>query len=176
MLGDNIKNARKALGLSQEELAIKINVVRQTVSKWEKGLSVPDSDMLISLSEALGVSVNALLGEGIEENNEEDKIRILAAKLEVLNEQFARQKEKKRVKSRVMLIILLILVGSLLIIDLGTILSITMSVDKSVSIIGGADGPTGILVSTVGYNYTRPIFLVCLGAAAIIGLIKTRRN
>ena len=148
MLGENIKNARKALGLSQEELAIKINVVRQTVSKWEKGLSVPDSDMLITLSEALGVSVNALLGEGIEENSEEDKIKILAAKLEVLNEQFARQNEKKRVRSRVMFIILLILVGSLLIIDLGTILSITMSVDKSVSIIGGADGPTAIIVTT----------------------------
>ena len=72
MLGENIKNARKALGLSQEELAIKINVVRQTVSKWEKGLSVPDSDMLIMLSEALGVSVNTLLGEGVEETKEED--------------------------------------------------------------------------------------------------------
>ena len=167
MLGENIKNARKALGFSQEELAIKINVVRQTVSKWEKGLSVPDSDMLISLSEALGVSVNALLGEGIEENNEEDKIRILAAKLEVLNEQFARQNEKKRVRSRVMLIIILILVGSLLIIDLGTILSITMSVDKSVSIIGGADGPTSVMVA----GPVLPMGLVVLGVVVIVAII-----
>lgn len=54
MLKDNIKNLRKEKGLSQEELAIKLNVVRQTVSKWERGLSVPDSSMLISLAEELG--------------------------------------------------------------------------------------------------------------------------
>lgn len=62
MLKDNIKNLRKEKGLSQEELAIKLNVVRQTVSKWERGLSVPDSSMLISLAEELGTSVNVLLG------------------------------------------------------------------------------------------------------------------
>ena len=49
MLNENIRLIRKAKGLSQEELAIKLNVVRQTISKWEKGLSVPDSDLLISL-------------------------------------------------------------------------------------------------------------------------------
>ena len=53
MLNENIKTIRKSKGLSQQELAVKLNVVRQTVSKWEQGLSVPDSDMLISLSEAL---------------------------------------------------------------------------------------------------------------------------
>ena len=63
MLNENIKNLRKAKGLSQEELAIKLNVVRQTVSKWENGLSVPDSSMLISLADALDTSVSELLGE-----------------------------------------------------------------------------------------------------------------
>ena len=53
MLNENLKAARKSKGLSQEELAVKLHVVRQTVSKWEQGLSVPDSDMLISISEAL---------------------------------------------------------------------------------------------------------------------------
>ena len=53
MLNENIKAIRKSKGLSQEELAIKLNVVRQTVSKWENGLSVPDSEMLISISETL---------------------------------------------------------------------------------------------------------------------------
>lgn len=53
MLSENIKEIRKSKGLSQQELAVKLNVVRQTVSKWEKGLSVPDSDMLIAISEAL---------------------------------------------------------------------------------------------------------------------------
>ena len=62
-LSENIKTFRKAKGLSQEELAIKLNVVRQTVPKWERSLSVSDSEMLISLGEALDVSVGALLGE-----------------------------------------------------------------------------------------------------------------
>ena len=65
MLSENIKTIRKSKGLSQEELAVKVNVVRQTVSKWEKGLSVPDSEMLISLSEALETPVSTLLGETV---------------------------------------------------------------------------------------------------------------
>lgn len=52
MLNENMKAIRKAKGLSQQELAIKLNVVRQTISKWEQGLSVPDSDMLIAISES----------------------------------------------------------------------------------------------------------------------------
>ena len=63
MLSENLKNIRKAKGLSQEELAIKLNVVRQTVSKWEKGLSVPDSEMLIRLAEILDTRVTVLLGD-----------------------------------------------------------------------------------------------------------------
>ena len=46
MLQENIKVFRKERGLTQEELAIRLNVVRQTVSKWEKGLSVPDAELL----------------------------------------------------------------------------------------------------------------------------------
>ena len=63
MLNENIKKLRKSKGLSQEELAIKLNVVRQTVSKWENGLSVPDSSMLIALADELDTSVAVLLGE-----------------------------------------------------------------------------------------------------------------
>ena len=75
MLCDNIRNFRKAKGLSQNELAIKLNVVRQTISKWEKGLSVPDSEMLVTLAAELGTTVNALLGETIEPDvNSELKI------------------------------------------------------------------------------------------------------
>ena len=51
MLSDTIQTLRKEKGYSQEEVAIRLNVVRQTVSKWEKGLSVPDADMLIKLAE-----------------------------------------------------------------------------------------------------------------------------
>ena len=67
MLNENIKALRKSKGLSQQELAVKVNVVRQTISKWEQGLSVPDSDLLIALSEALEAPVSTLLGETVVE-------------------------------------------------------------------------------------------------------------
>ena len=63
MLNENIKTIRKSKGLSQEELAHKLSVVRQTISKWENGLSVPDSDMLITISEVLETPVSILLGD-----------------------------------------------------------------------------------------------------------------
>lgn len=65
MLSENIKVMRKAKELSQQELAEKLNVVRQTVSKWEQGLSVPDADMLLTLSEVFETPVSTLLGETV---------------------------------------------------------------------------------------------------------------
>ncbi len=92
MLNENIRNLRKANGLSQEELAIKLNVVRQTVSKWEKGLSVPDSNMLISLAEELDTSVSALLGETVREDGlNEEQLKSISGKLEVINLQLAKR-------------------------------------------------------------------------------------
>lgn len=90
MLNENIKNLRKSKGLSQEELAVKLNVVRQTVSKWENGLSVPDSSMLISLANQLDTSVSALLGENVQEKSADD-IKTISEKLEVINLQLARR-------------------------------------------------------------------------------------
>ncbi len=95
MLNENIKTIRKSRGLSQDELAIKLNMVRQTVSKWERGLSVPDSEMLISLSETLETPVSTLLGESIAEP-EVDDLKVISEKLEVLNLQFAQRKESRR--------------------------------------------------------------------------------
>ena len=112
MLKDNIKNLRKEKGLSQEELAIKLNVVRQTVSKWERGLSVPDSSMLISLAEELGTSVNVLLGESVEEKtlNDDVDIKAIAERLEVINLQLARRSEMKIKLVRWILILLCIVI------------------------------------------------------------------
>lgn len=91
MLNENIKAIRKSKGLSQQDLAVKLNVVRQTVSKWEQGLSVPDSDMLISISEALETPVSTLLGETVIETGV-DNIKALSEKLEVINLQLAQWK------------------------------------------------------------------------------------
>ena len=90
MLNENIKAIRKSKGLSQQELAIKLNVVRQTVSKWETGMSVPDSDMLISISEVLETPVSILLGETVVETKISD--------LEVISEKIGDYKFTTRTK------------------------------------------------------------------------------
>ena len=95
MLSENLKAIRKAKGLSQQELAIKLNVVRQTISKWEQGLSVPDSDMLISISEVLETPVSTLLGETVTEA-EVDNLKAISEKLEVINLQLATKENHEK--------------------------------------------------------------------------------
>ena len=95
MLKENIKQLRKSKGLSQEELAIKLNVVRQTISKWEQGLSVPDSEMLISISEVLETPVSTLLGENISESKADD-LKVISEKLEIINLQLLQRNNAKR--------------------------------------------------------------------------------
>ncbi|NCE97619.1 helix-turn-helix domain-containing protein [Emergencia sp. 1XD21-10] len=95
MLNENIKIIRKSKGLSQEELAVKLNVVRQTISKWEQGLSVPDSDMLIAISEVFETPVSALLGETIAETKVDD-LKVISEKLEIINLQLAQRKNTRR--------------------------------------------------------------------------------
>ena len=95
MLNENIKAIRKSKGLSQEELAIKLNVVRQTISKWERGLSVPDSEMLISISEVFETSVSTLLGETVIESKVDD-LKAISEKLGIINLQLAQRKIMRR--------------------------------------------------------------------------------
>ncbi len=95
VLNENIKAIRKSKGLSQQELAVKLNVVRQTISKWEQGLSVPDSDMLIALSEALETPVSILLGETVTEPTVDD-LKVISEKLEMINLQFAQKTTARR--------------------------------------------------------------------------------
>ena len=95
MLKDNIKSIRKSKELSQEELAIKLHVVRQTISKWEQGLSVPDSEMLISISEVLETPVSDLLGENIIESKVDD-LKVISEKLEIINLQLSQRKNTRR--------------------------------------------------------------------------------
>lgn len=105
MLNENIKLIRKSKGLSQQELAIKLNVVRQTVSKWEQALSVPDSDMLILISEVLETPVSTLLGETVTET-EVDNLKAISEKLEVINLQLAQRKITRRKTLKCLLILL----------------------------------------------------------------------
>lgn len=95
MLKDNLKTLRKNKGLSQEELSIKLNVVRQTISKWETGLSVPDAEMLVTISELFETPVSEILGESIEKKETND-LKVISEKLEVINEQLSISQKQKR--------------------------------------------------------------------------------
>ena len=92
MIGENIKYYRKAKRISQEELAVKLNVVRQTVSKWEKGLSVPDADVLVRMAGLLGVSVSQLLGT----ETDDCSTIALSEELSKVNQQLAEKCQKEK--------------------------------------------------------------------------------
>lgn len=175
MLSENIRNLRKSKGISQEELSVRLNVVRQTVSKWEKGLSVPDSEMLIKIAECLDTTVNVLLGETVTPDDKSE-LQVLSEKLEVLNEQFARRNENRRRIWRAVFFS----VGAISLLSIATRVFIyiqhAVSMSKDISIIGGADGPTAILVGRSlhqggGFGF----FAVALIACAI-GIYKTKKK
>ncbi len=95
MLKDNLKTLRKSKGLSQEELSVKLHVVRQTISKWESGLSVPDAEKLIAISELFDTPVSAILGENLP-TSENNDLKAISEKLSLINEQLSAQRKQKR--------------------------------------------------------------------------------
>lgn len=103
MFGENLKTLRKQKGFSQEELATRLHVVRQTISKWEKNLSVPDADTFIRLAEVLEVSVSELLGAKIENENTASDV---AEQLSRINEQLAIKNRRSRRIWKIVAIIL----------------------------------------------------------------------
>ena len=176
MLSENIKHHRKVKGMSQEELAERLHVVRQTVSKWEKGLSVPDSELLVRLAETLETSVSTLLDETTEPTCEEPSLQELAERLEALNAQFARQATRRRRILRTVLIVVTCLVALHFAVYLWFSLQMTASVEGSLAIIGGADGPTTIFVATPppGKSLLTLALDALLIVGGIIGIVKVR--
>ena len=118
MFGENLKSIRKSKGYTQEELAIKMNVVRQTVSKWEKGLSVPDADILVRIAETLDTDVSVLLGGSVEKEADKDAV---AEQLAKISEQAAiKNRRAKRIWKAVIIILSVIVIFNILLIILGT--------------------------------------------------------
>lgn len=109
MLNENIKKYRKEKGFSQETLAQELGVVRQTVSKWEKNLSVPDAEMLTKISEVLDVPVMTLLGGEAGETETRLNNSDVANQLYILNNQFAKELYRRRKVRKIVLIVLLCL-------------------------------------------------------------------
>ena len=115
MLNQNIKNLRKQKGYTQETLAQELNIVRQTVSKWEKGYSVPDAVMLEKLAELFEVSVGELLGDTAQSNEDKADLNRISEQLAVLNNQLAKELNRKRKVRKIALIIVSALAAIVLI-------------------------------------------------------------
>ena len=109
MLNEKIKELRKKKGLTQEELATGLNVVRQTVSKWEKGISVPDADALVKIADIFGVSVSELLGEN--NKNEDKKLddSHVSEVLSVINHQLSIKNKHHKIIMKVVRIVLIVI-------------------------------------------------------------------
>ena len=117
MLNENIKALRKTKGLTQDELAIRLNVVRQTVSKCEKGLSVPDAEMLQRIAEVFEVNVSQLLGAPINQN---ENIDVIAEQLSRINEQLVvKNNRSRKIWKTIGIILAIIIAGQLLLVALG---------------------------------------------------------
>ena len=175
MLNENIKALRKAKGLSQEELAIKLNVVRQTVSKWEKALSVPDAGMLIKIADALDTTVNVLLGEEVPKAAEQEFTKAITAKLELLNELFAKRSERNRKTWRIVFVAIGIVALAGIANEL-LLLSELLQVNASTPIIGGADAATQMYVTGSGSHWTGLIITILAGIIAVVGIHYTKRR
>ena len=126
MFAENLKKIRKDKGYTQEILAGKLNVVRQTVSKWEKGLSLPDVDMLSKIANVLETDVNILLDGQITTTDQSEIVKQLAK----INEQLTikNRRYKKIMKTIAIILLIIVIFGILLVIlNIGTFISISNS-------------------------------------------------
>lgn len=101
MLNENLSRIRRERGLTQESLAIKLNVVRQTVSKWKNGTAVPDVDMLCRIADALDASVAELLGSP--ERKDKMDMTAIAKSLAEINEQLVVRNRKSNTALKIVL-------------------------------------------------------------------------
>lgn len=182
MLQENLKILRTQKCMSQEELADRLNVVRQTVSKWEKGLSVPDSEMLIRIAEVFEVSVGELLGETIQPEPEKSELQQLSEKLENLNAMMAERNARSKTLMKIAAICMIVAASVFAVVEIVPLIALTVLLAKpvdagSVGIIGGADGPTSIFVTApdwTGLAIGTVIFAVLL-TVGIVLLRKSKR-
>lgn len=133
MFGENLKAMRKAKGYTQQELAMKLNVVRQTVSKWEKGLSVPDAEILVEIADVLDTDVSVLLGKKVSDEESRDEVAIQLAKI---SEQLAiKNRKSKRIWKAVGIILLVIIVINIILMIFGGVASKGVSTNVETGVV-----------------------------------------
>ena len=168
MLKENIKAIRKSKGLSQEELAIKLNVVRQTISKWEQGLSVPDAEMLISISEVFETPVSTLLGENISESKVDD-LKAISEKLEIINLQLSQRKNLRR---KIIHWLLISLCAIIIIIFISLILLNSPYLNWDYN--DPENAVLGVAFHSIEWIFVRIALIILIGS--IVGVFLTRKR
>ena len=136
MLNENLSRIRRERGLTQAALANKLNVVRQSISKWENGTAVPDADMLCRLADALDVSAQELL-RGPEREAKMDTTADARQRTET-NEQ---QAVRSRISGNALKAALGAAIGLLLLMALIMVLKLSadaLVVDRSAAVQGAA--------------------------------------
>ena len=170
MLKNNLKILRKRKGLSQEELSIKLHVVRQTISKWESGLSVPDAEMLIAISQIFETPVSELLGENLDEKEQNDLTEI-AKKLEDINKQISNEHKQRRNK----------LINFMIVLDAGLIiLFVLLVILKSPYLSWDYSNPEWSVVGTLWHVFEWIYFKVApfliIAITIVLGILIYKKN
>ena len=162
MLQQNIKTRRQELKLSQQELADRLHVVRQTISKWETGLSVPDAQQLLTLAEVLDIPVAQLLDHPVGTEDTE----ALKAQLQQMEGQLAQLQKKRRRTRRILAAVLFLI--SLIPLLLTALPLIRTHFSYPLGVIGSVDGPTSIFVTVSAYQPDWTVSILCLLAGTLI--------
>ena len=144
MFSENLKALRHKKGLTQEVLGIKLNVTRQTISKWEKGISVPDAEMLVLLAEILEVSISQLLGQQIPESVDKNEIADYLA--QIVEQLAIKNRRTRRIVKIVVGIIATIIILYVLLVAIGswTLSNVTTSLE--------VNGSEGSIIVNEAYN------------------------
>lgn len=136
MFEENLKKLRKEKGLSQQEVALRLHVVRQTVSKWEQGLSVPDADLLVKLADVLETDISHLLCGETGRRESRGQEEMLVEQLVELNRQLAEKKRRgRRIWKAVGIAVALFLLFYVLLVVLGSVAFQQMKAEEGVEVI-----------------------------------------
>lgn len=156
-LGSFIQTLRKEKGLTQAQLAEKIHVTDKAVSKWERGVGIPDISNLEALADALDITVTELL-----QCKKQDRIPVSPEEVEALTAaalELAKYQEQ-RTRRRLLMGMVLTAAGFILLFT-----GIRFFLSPAISIIGGADGPTSIFVAG---KISKTIPAIAIAAGAIL--------
>ena len=116
IFSEKLFELRKQKGLSQEELCFKLNEARQTISKWESGITTPDMDNLIKISKLFEVSIDELVGNENDINKQVSELNNNNIKNEnSLDSNIIKVKKKNKVIKILVLYLLILMIGSLIV-------------------------------------------------------------